>query len=63
MWEKWLYYMREMVINTVVFFIVWVVLDLVFGDKVDLKDAAVRSVLFGILMVPLIEWINKKKKK
>ena len=63
MWEKWLYYMREMVINTVLFFIVWVVLDLVFGQEVDYGDAALRAVFFGIVMVPVIEWINRKRKQ
>jgi len=58
--EKWLKYMRSLLINTVLFFLVWILLDVLFNDEINIRETIVRSVLFALISVPIMEYMKKK---
>ncbi len=58
--EKWLKYMRSLLINTVLFFLVWILLDVLFNDEINIRETIVRSVLFALISFPIMEYMKKK---
>ena len=58
--EKWLKYMRSLLINTVLFFLVWILLDVLFNDEINIRETIVRSVLYALIFVPIMEYMKKK---
>jgi len=61
--EKWLYYMKEMAINTICFFVIWLLLDYLFETEINLRETIVRSVLFALITVPLTEYFKRRENK
>jgi len=61
--EKWLHYMKEMLINTICFFVIWILLDVVFGDEISLRETIIRSVLFALISVPIMEFLRNRTNK
>ena len=58
--EKWLKYMRSLLINTVLFFLVWILLDVLFNDEINIRETIFRSVLFALISFPIMEYMKKK---
>jgi len=61
--DKWLHYMKEMLINTICFFVIWILLDFLFGDEINLRETIVRSVIFALITVPIMELLRNRTNK
>ena len=40
----------------------FLLLSLVLGDKIDMKEIVIFSLVFGVVVDPLTDWIAKKYK-
>ncbi len=61
--EKWFSYMKDMLINTICFFVIWILLDLLLGDEINLRETIIRSVLFALISVPIMVFLRNRTNK
>lgn len=55
-------YLKQFIINFLCFFAAWIVLDLIFSDNIDWREALVYALVFSIVVVPVSNYIMKKFK-
>ena len=59
--EKIVDYAKRMAINAVCYFVVWILLCLILEDEIDWTRSIWQAVVFGILVVPAVDFLNRKK--
>ncbi len=55
-------YLKKAVIFTVLIFIFFLVLDLIFGHEIDHKNNIVQAIVMAFVVIPIADWISKKFK-
>lgn len=55
-------YAMRMICHAVLFFVIWLVMCLIFRDEINWKQAILQAIFFGILYVPISDYLNKKQK-
>ena len=55
-------YLKKALLNVIFSFVFFLLLSLVLGDKIDMKEIVIFSLVFGVVVDPLTDWIAKKYK-
>ena len=60
--NKRINYLKKAILNVIFSFVFFLLLSLVLGDKIDMKEIVIFSLVFGVVVDPLTDWIAKKYK-
>ncbi len=60
--NKMMNYLKKALLNVIFSFVFFLLLSLVLGDKIDMKEIVIFSLVFGVVVDPLTDWIAKKYK-
>ena len=60
--NKKMNYLKKALLNVIFSFVFFLLLSLVLGDKIDMKEIVIFSLVFGVVVDPLTDWIAKKYK-
>ena len=60
--NKMMNYLKKALLNVIFSFVFFLLLSLVLGDKIDMKEIVIFSLVFGMVVDPLTDWIAKKYK-